>query len=272
MTKNQVLSSLQFPGGLAANAFRNNDRRPGFVLVGHRGAMALAAENSAASFRLAEDAGVDEIELDIRATADGVPVVVHDPTLERLAAGEPGATIPVSRLTLARLLEIPLASGQPILTFADALELTSARLQVEIKDPAVVPALSALLAQEPAHARRIRFSSFLPEALFLLALHLPEVPRGLIVPSYPATPRRQEELGDVLVTTGAGTLYSGFGNLSPAHVETLQEAGREVHVWPLGCARDVDRALELKADGGTADNPFLARQWLEAAKLPVAAV
>lgn len=266
MTNHQVLPALQFPADSLNHNAGPGSRTTRFALVGHRGAMALAPENSAASFRLAEAADVDEIELDVRITADGVPIVLHDPTLERLAAGGGNATAPVTGLTLAEVHAVPLASGHEVLTFAEVLRLTTATLQVEIKDPSAVPALAALLAQDPSHIRRIKFSSFLPQALFLLTLHLPGVPRGLIVSSFPATRRQQEELEDVLIVTGAGALYTGFEHLTPVHVEQLQAAGIEVHVWPLRSGEDLDRALELNADGGTADDPGQARAWLESAR------
>ncbi len=56
------------------------DRR---LVVGHRGAAAIAPENTLASFRLAVAQGADAIELDVHLTGDGVPVVIHDPDLAR---------------------------------------------------------------------------------------------------------------------------------------------------------------------------------------------
>ncbi len=271
MTNNQVFPVLQLPTDSPNHYARPRPCNAGFAVVGHRGAMALAPENSAVSFLLAEAAGVDEIELDVRVTADGVPIVLHDPTLERLAAGGLNAGMPVAELTLAQVHEVPLASGQPVLTFAEVLELTNVTLQVEIKDPSTVPALAELLAQNPAHIGRIKFSSFLPEALFLLALHLPAVPRGFIVRAFAATRRQQEELEDVLIVTGAGTLYTGFEHLTPVHVEQLQAAGIDVHVWPLKSREDLDRALELNADGGTADDPGQAKALLKDARTRAAA-
>jgi glycerophosphoryl diester phosphodiesterase len=56
------------------------DRRP---IVGHRGNAAHAPENTLESFRQALAAGAECIELDVRASADGVVVALHDPTLDR---------------------------------------------------------------------------------------------------------------------------------------------------------------------------------------------
>ena len=55
----------------------------GRYVIGHRGNAAHAPENTLESFRQAAALGVDAIELDVRVTRDGVPVVLHDPTLSR---------------------------------------------------------------------------------------------------------------------------------------------------------------------------------------------
>ena len=53
------------------------------VIWAHRGASGDAPENTLSAFRLAEHAGADGLELDVRLTADGVPMVLHDDTLDR---------------------------------------------------------------------------------------------------------------------------------------------------------------------------------------------
>src|SRR5512134_1609461 len=59
----------------------------GFLVWAHRGASAAAPENTMAAFRAAEAAGADGIELDVHLSRDGVPVVIHDATLERTTTG-----------------------------------------------------------------------------------------------------------------------------------------------------------------------------------------
>jgi glycerophosphoryl diester phosphodiesterase len=53
------------------------------LIIGHRGASAVAPENTMAAFRAAIAVGADGIEFDVRLTRDGVPVVIHDATLRR---------------------------------------------------------------------------------------------------------------------------------------------------------------------------------------------
>ncbi|GIV05138.1 MAG: glycerophosphoryl diester phosphodiesterase [Fimbriimonadales bacterium] len=61
-------------------------RRP--LIFGHRGASMHAPENTLSAFRLALEMGADGIELDITPSADGVPMVIHDPALERTTDGK----------------------------------------------------------------------------------------------------------------------------------------------------------------------------------------
>jgi glycerophosphoryl diester phosphodiesterase len=76
------------------------------LIIGHRGASAHAPENTIPAFKLAERAGADAIEMDVRMTADGVPVVVHDPTLLRTT----GRRYAVATETFARLRELDAGS------------------------------------------------------------------------------------------------------------------------------------------------------------------
>ena len=72
------------------------------LIIGHRGASAHAPENTIPAFRLAERAGADAIELDIRLTADGVPVAAHDPTALRMT----GRRHAIAAESFARLREL----------------------------------------------------------------------------------------------------------------------------------------------------------------------
>ena len=53
------------------------------LIIGHRGASAVAPENSMAAFEAAIAAGADGIEFDVHLSRDGVPVIIHDETLQR---------------------------------------------------------------------------------------------------------------------------------------------------------------------------------------------
>jgi glycerophosphoryl diester phosphodiesterase len=71
-------------------------------IIAHRGASGSAPENTMPSFRLAAELGANAFELDVRLTADGVPVLLHDRTLDRTT----DRTGPLRALTLEQLREV----------------------------------------------------------------------------------------------------------------------------------------------------------------------
>src|SRR5215210_464846 len=85
--------------------FNARVHRPLAEVVAHRGASAYAPENTFAAFDLALAQGADVLELDVRPAADGHLVLVHDPTLERIA-GDPRAVAGLSRGALETLDEL----------------------------------------------------------------------------------------------------------------------------------------------------------------------
>ena len=80
------------------------------LIIGHRGASAVAPENTMAAFREAIAVGSDGIEFDVRLTRDGVPVIIHDNTLRRTA----GLPHRIADLTLSELESLEV--GVPSLT------------------------------------------------------------------------------------------------------------------------------------------------------------
>ena len=76
------------------------------LIIGHRGASAVAPENTLAAFARAVRDGADGIELDVRLSHDGVPVVIHDATLPRTRLRKRL----VGRLPLAQIKQIDVGS------------------------------------------------------------------------------------------------------------------------------------------------------------------
>ncbi len=106
-------------------------------LVAHRGSAGLAAENTLTAFRIGIAFNSDFIEMDVHLTKDGVPVVMHDPTIDRTTDGKGR----IAHMTLAELGRFSTHSTsqsyrEPIPTFAQVLDLAKSKnvqMQVEIK-------------------------------------------------------------------------------------------------------------------------------------------
>lgn len=134
----------------------------------HRGASALAPENTMAAFRAAEVLNADGIEFDVHLSRDGVPVVIHDETVDRTTDGA-GA---VAELSLAELLDFDAGSwfdeqftGEqvPLLTEVLAWAGNRMRLNIEIKDHRAGEAVLTALRDFPE--ADVLISSFNHKAL-----------------------------------------------------------------------------------------------------------
>jgi glycerophosphoryl diester phosphodiesterase len=100
-------------------------------IIGHRGAAGLAPENTRASIKAALIAGVDGIEIDVRATRDGRVVLVHDRHTMRVA-GRPHF---ISRTLYATIKKLRLRHGHTVPTLAEALNAidSQSNILIEIK-------------------------------------------------------------------------------------------------------------------------------------------
>lgn len=111
------------------------------LIVSHRGlAPAVRHENTIASVEAAFASGADAVEVDVRVTADGVPVLHHDRTL---------AGLPVSQTPVAELAAQADAEGYELARVDELLATTASRgpVNLEIKDPAAAQPVLELLAE-----------------------------------------------------------------------------------------------------------------------------
>jgi len=126
------------------------ERRSGPVVIVHRGAWALAPENTLEAYAAAMDCGADGCEIDIRRTADGVLVMFHDDGLERMT----DALGRINQHAYAELLAFPFRpvyGAKPdarIPTLAAVLELARQRamlLHLDVKEPGLEADIAKLL-------------------------------------------------------------------------------------------------------------------------------
>ena len=136
-------------------------------VIAHRGASGDAPENTMAAFELAVEQGADAIELDVRLTADGVPVVLHDPTLDRTTSHRG----PLRALALDPLRDIDAGArfspdqgrtypfrgtGIQVPTLAEVLRAFPLMpFLIELKEPEAQEAVKRVLLEEGAALRSL---------------------------------------------------------------------------------------------------------------------
>jgi glycerophosphoryl diester phosphodiesterase len=253
--------------GAQSNPLLDLSARP---VIAHRGASGAAPENTLAAFELAARQGADAFELDVRLTADGVPVVLHDPTLERTTdrAG-PLAALRVAdlkdidagaRFTLDRGKTFPFrATDVRISTLADILRrFPDMPVLLEIKEVAAQEAVRQVLLEEKAvercvlasenHAALQRFREP-PFATAASAAEIGVLYRAVLVRRVPASvPYRclsvpVRHRGLPVPTRSFVAAARGLG--CPVHVWTVNDAATARTLWGRGVAGMVTNVPEL---------------------------
>jgi glycerophosphoryl diester phosphodiesterase len=171
------------------------------LVYGHRGLSGRYPENTLLAFREALAAGVDGIEFDVHATSDGVPVILHDRSLERTTNG----TGYVDEVPLSRLRDVDAGRGERVPTLEEVLELIGDRvhLDVEVKQPGIEAAVLGVLSAHPE--ARWAISSF--DWNTLLTFRLLDATAEL----WPLTERWSDEVVAVARELGSPTvaLFTG---------------------------------------------------------------
>jgi glycerophosphoryl diester phosphodiesterase len=216
--------------------------RPRPLLLGHRGARALKSipENTPASFDQALADGCDGFEFDVRLTADGTPVVCHDPQTGSIeiarASAEQVAALPLLQDVLARYQQR---------AFLD-IELKVSRLE----------GITIALLQERSPSRGFVVSSFLPEVL--QAVHAEDfgIPLGLICETN-AQLREWDRLPVEYV-------IPHYTLVDEPLIRQFRNAGRKILAWTVNSPRDMQRLADSGVDGIISDNTSLLCRTLSA--------
>ena len=164
--------------------------------VAHRGAGKLAPENTLAAFRLGARYGYRMFECDVKLSADEVPFLLHDATLERTTNGQGIA----GQLSWAELSRLDAGSwhsrayaGEPIASldavaryclgngFALNIEIKPTPGAESLTGALVADAAARLWAKAPAAAMAPLLTSFSPDALEAAQSAQPHLPRGLLL-------------------------------------------------------------------------------------------
>src|SRR2546422_1016115 len=236
------------------------------LIIGHRGAAGEAPENTLAAFELALRQGADGIELDVHLSADGVPVVIHDPRLDRTTSG--AGRVRDHALAALRRLDggswfnqrhpakaRPRYAGLKIPTLAEALAWARDRnclVYVEIKRPhsfqgriVPYPEIEGKVLEEIDRAGVRSLTT-------VISFDLPTLPRlrhqdsGIALGIDFTRPllaiRRAESLG-------ATTLAPHWAFASKGFIGRAHRAGLRVLVWDLDQALWMRRKISDGVDG-----------------------
>ncbi|MFH8881965.1 glycerophosphodiester phosphodiesterase [Streptomyces californicus] len=261
---------------------RQRSARTSIQVIAHRGASDDAPEHTLAAYRKAIEDGADALECDVRLTADGHLVCVHDRRVNRTSNGRGAVSAleladlaaldfgswkdreespdwdPVpgeltSVLTLERLLELfteVRATGRPLQLAIETKHPTRWAGQVEERLLRTLRrfGLDAPPADEPSPVRVMSFSA---RSLHRVQAAAPALPTVYLMQF--VSPRMRDG------RLPAGSRIAGPGmrivRSHPGYVERLHRAGHRVHVWTVNESADVDLCAELGVEAIITNRP-----------------
>ena len=237
----------------------------------HRGAAAMAPENTHAGFDYARHTRAEFIEIDVQLSADRVPVLVHDATLARTTNAidvfPDRESYRVGEFTWAELQQLDAGSwyhpdfaGERIPRLEEVIvhARSGAGFNIELKDPAASPGVEQIVADVLAaddrwHALNRRgglvVSSFDLESLATFHALRPDVP----VSGIGVVPRDDAALATY--ATWMDSWATNYRTMDPADVVRVQAAGLKLIVYTVSSVDPMRQMIDLGVDGIVTDVP-----------------
>ncbi len=225
-----------------------------FEIIAHRGVHDIYPENTIPAFERAIKLGADAIELDVRLTADNVPVIFHYFYLDEITPTA-GA---VFNYTLEQLTDIEVINHNgngksKISTFTEVLDAVGGRigLEIEIKGPEPESAriIADVLSDHRGIWNNIEVTSYEPLLLREFQKECPEIPTDLLFP-------RSEGWMKLDVVTYLAIHRSRLAHARAVHlhptqltqdvISEIQKYGIQVHAWDVNDESSLDLCERLK--------------------------
>lgn len=230
-------------------------------IIGHRGAAALAPENTLAGIRAANRMGAPWVEFDVKLTQDRRAVLLHDATLDRTTTGN-GRLRETTLEGLGRLdAGLPFSTdfaGETVPTLEEALDLLidlDMGCNIEIKPDEGLEDETARIALEiaadmwPAKSPPPLVSSFATEALTTAREMLPDWPRGLLGAALP------DDWRERAVAIEASSIHLARDKITPQIAAMVKDAGLALAAYTVNEPDHARKLFSLGVDAVFTDDP-----------------
>jgi glycerophosphoryl diester phosphodiesterase len=235
------------------------------LVIGHAAAAGEAPANTLAGVRACLDADAQAMEIDVQLCADGVPVLMHDETVDRTT----NLSGPVRECTLAELQSANAGNGEPVPTLEQVLELVAGRLSVlcELKatpgepefDQRCVDAVVACIGGRGAHAWTA-IHSFNPEMVARARAAEPRISAAIITP--PVAGEALERLLGGLLKRNGQAISVEHRAITPELVLRAKQRQVTVWTWTVDQPADWERVVAAGVDGIITNVPHKLQAWL----------
>lgn len=232
-------------------------RSPTPLIIGHRGASADAPENTLPAFALALNQGAHGIELDVRLSADGQLIVIHDATVDRTTNGFGR----VAKMTADQINDLLVDDQHKVPTLDQVFSelgaepLYNIELKIaKLRDPMLIAAVSDCILGHDLQ-EKVLISSF-----NLLALrHV----RNLLGPRVPIGLNRSTFLTKYLhLGVAAEVDHPNHTLVSKGYMAWARSRGYRVNVWTVDDGREAQLLKQLGVNAIITNQPALIAQQL----------
>lgn len=214
--------------------------------IGHRGAAGHAPENTLAAIQKGIALGVDFVEIDVRRTADGVLVVLHDATVNRTTDGKGR----VDRLFLRDIAKLNAGNGEHIPTLEEVLKIAAGKagLMLELKAEGVAQQ-TVESVREAGFKGPVIYASFLHKELTHVRAADPEASLMVLFGGL--------SRASVARAIQYGSSHVGLrrDKATRALVDSFHRADLLVFVYTANTPRDIQHVLSLDVDGVISNFP-----------------
>lgn len=214
--------------------------------IGHRGAAGHGPENTLATIQKGIALGVDFVEIDLRRTADGVLVVLHDETVNRTTNGKGR----VDHLSLQEVKKFNAGNGEHIPTLKEVLKVAAgeAGLMLELKVTGVAQQ-TVEVVREAGFRDPVIYASFLHDEMKHVRTADPEASLMVLFGGL--------SRASVARAIKYGSSYVGLRHDKTTRVlvDSFHRAGLLVFVYTADAPSDIQRALSLDVDGVISNFP-----------------
>ena len=241
-------------------------REPRLLVLAHRGDSRAAPENTLPAFASALQLGVDLVELDYVHSADGVPIVFHDKTLDRVTDARrvfAGQDVAIASKTLAELRRLDAGSwygatfaGTRIPTLEEALRLISRGALTMIERKAGDAATLVSLLQRLGQVEQVVVTAF--DWQFLADCHAlePKVVLGALGTKILTAAQLEQA-----IKVGAGVIGWDDGFVTREHVELVHGRGLRAWVWTVDDPLRAEQLMAYGVDGLISNLPAKVTRW-----------
>ena len=221
-----------------------------------------------AAFRAAVELGYRYLEMDVHTTADGVLLVFHDPSLDRVTDGQGR----IARLPAGTVAQARIGGVEPIPLFEELVRtFPEVRLNLDIKDWNSVRSLAAAIEQHGVHDQVLiaSFSDRRRRAVVKRLSRPVAASAGIVSnalftvlgPVLPAPAIRWALRGVHALQVPVS--YGSVRVVTPGFVRRAHRHGLQVHVWTINDPAEMHRLLDLGVDGVVTDRADLLKTVLQ---------